>query len=467
MRTATSAVAVPGDGGTDVCRLTIDGPNGRADLAVPVSTPVSALMPVLVRRVVADPDGRGGPWVLQRLGEDPLDPDGTPETLGLRHGDVLHLRPSDGPMAALDFDDVSDGVAEAIGRRPDRWRPELTRRLLLGLSCLVLAVLAAEVLGAGPGMFTAACCGVIAIGLATGCVVASLVGDRGSALVTGLGGCGFAALAGLTAGRGTHGGFAPGASGLLLAATCTGVLAAILLLIGRLPLAVPGTVLVTAAATGIGSCLSALLGWDAVRSATVVALVMFVLGQVGPRLVLRMARLRAPQLPRNAEELQQDIEPEPEERVVPRVTAANAYLNTLAVSSALVYAVAFCLLARQPQWIGWVLTVVFCGAVLLRARRLTGTWQRIPTAVAGTLGLGVVLLLRTTEAGPLARGMTLLGLLAVVALLLIGAAWMPVNRPLPLWGHIGDVLETVTAIALLPLALQLLHVYAYFRSLAG
>jgi hypothetical protein len=35
------------------------------------------------------------------------------------------------------------------------------------------------------------------------------------------------------------------------------------------------------------------------------------------------------------------------------------------------------------------------------------------------------------------------------------------------WGHLGDLLEIVTAIAVLPLLLQVLHAYAYFRGLAG
>lgn len=59
MTTAASAVSVPHDGGTEVCRITIQGPIGRADLAVPASTPLSVLMPVLLRHVTDDPEERG------------------------------------------------------------------------------------------------------------------------------------------------------------------------------------------------------------------------------------------------------------------------------------------------------------------------------------------------------------------------------------------------------------------------
>ncbi|MBC3841035.1 hypothetical protein GXW82_14370 [Streptacidiphilus sp. 4-A2] len=104
------------------------------------------------------------------------------------------------------------------------------------------------------------------------------------------------------------------------------------------------------------------------QAVATVAVALFVLGHFGPRLTLRTARLRVPQLPHNAEELQQDIEPEPQARVERRVTAANALLNTLSVSSALVYAVGFWFMAHQSGWIGWVLPAAFAAAVLLRAR---------------------------------------------------------------------------------------------------
>ncbi|MGW4995457.1 type VII secretion integral membrane protein EccD [Streptomyces mirabilis] len=468
MTTSSPAVSVPENGGTQVCRITIDAPTGRFDLAVPVSTPVAVLMPVLLRHVRDDADDRGTPLLLQRLGEDPLDLDGTPEGLRLLDGDVLYLRKADAPMPGLQFDDLCDGVAQAIAERGDRWRPELTRQLLLALSCLVLAALATYLLGAGSTALTAVYCGVTAVVLIVGCVLAPRrAATEGSVLVAGLGGYGFAALAGLTAGRLADAGGAPGLHAVLLAGACAGVPAALLLVIGRLPVAVSGIMLVTAAVAELEGCLSALLGWDAVRSATVAAVVLFALGQFGPRLALRIARLRVPQLPRNANELQQDIEPEPAERVTRRVAIANACLNVLAVSSALAYAEVFWLLAHDPQWIGWVLTVVFSGAVLLRARDFSGTWQRIPTAVVGTLGLVLVLTVRTASAGQVPRSAVLIVLLVAVALMLIGAWRLPTSRLLPMWGQTGDTLQMITAMALLPLTLQVLHVYGYIRSLNG
>ena len=465
MSTSAPAVALPG---TEVCRLTVVGPTGRADLAVPVSTPLSGLMPVLLRHVGQQPGERGTPWVLQRLGEEPLDPDGTPETHGLRYGDVLYLRPADAALPALHFDDIADGVAHVISSRPGRWRPESTRLLALTLSGLTLVALAVALLGAGPGALTAASAGVIAVVLGAGCaLVGRTGGDTAAIAVTGLGSLAYGGLAGLTFRAGPHGGYAPGLPGVLVAAGCVAALACALLALHPLPTTVAGTALLTAVAAAIGAGLMHAADWHGAQAVAVVAVALFVLGHFGPRLALRAARLRVPLLPHNAEELQQDIDPEPLERVERRVTAADAYLNTLSLGSGLVYAAGFWYLAHEHGWIGWVLPLVFCGAVLLRSRGLTGTLQRLPMVLAGAFGLAVLLLVRVAPAGAGDRAVVLAVLLASAALLVLAALRLPTSRLLPVWGHGGDMLEMISTIALLPLLLQALHVYASMRSLAG
>jgi type VII secretion integral membrane protein EccD len=237
-----------------------------------------------------------------------------------------------------------------------------------------------------------------------------------------------------------------------------------MLLTRRLPLAVSVTMLATALVAGAAGCLAVLFHRDAVKTASVTAVAMYVIGHFGPRLTLRLARLRVPQLPRDAGELQQEINPVSEASVTRRVTAANACLTALALASALAYAAAFWLLAHDRQWIGWVLTLVLSVAVLMRARDLNAAWQRIPTAVVGTLGLALVLIVRVDPASRLAWAGIACVLLAAVGLLLIGAWRLPTGRLLPVWGQLGDTLQMITAIALLPLTLQVLHVYGYVRS---
>ncbi|MEU2336362.1 type VII secretion integral membrane protein EccD [Streptomyces sp. NPDC013172] len=501
---ADLAGALPSGRATEVCRLTVEAPAGRADLAVPVDTPVSALLPVLLRQAVG-PDLQGRPWVLQRLGTAPLDAEATPESAGLLDGDVLHLRPADAALPAVHFDDVSDGVAHTVGAGSGRWRPGLTRDLGLALSCLALAALAATLLQAGPGPLTAAAAGAVALVLAAGCAVAARTvaarartggaqaggapagrahagraqaaghgqaghgeGDRGGVLVAGIGAFGFAALAGAALREGPSGGFAPGPTGVLLAAGYVVALAGALLALGALPLVVPGTVLLTAVAAATGAALAETTGLHGVQAAALVAVGLFVLGHLAPRLALRTARLRVPQLPHDAEELQLDIEPESGETVAHRVAVATACLDAISISSALVWAVALWLLAdREHGWAGWLLPLSLSLAVLLRARGTNGTLQRVPAVLAGAYGLGLVLIVRVAPTGPGGRAAVLAVLLAAALLLLVGAQRLPRARLLPVWGHLGDLLETVTAVALLPLLLQVLDAYGYFRGLAG
>jgi type VII secretion integral membrane protein EccD len=452
----------------DVCRVTVVGPAERADLALPVSLTVAALLPVLLDRVKEPAEQRGRPWVLQRLGEEPLDPDGTAESLGLRHGDVLHLRPADEPLPALHFDDLADGVAHVISARPDRWRPQATRRLALALAALALTALAAALLGFGPGAAASGGAAAAAVLLAAGCAAADRFGaNAGAVALAGVGALFFGGLSGLTFRQGPHGGFAPGQPGVLVAAAAVAVLAGALLALGPLPLAVPGTALVTALAAAAGAGLMRLAHLHGGQAVAVVAVAFFVLGHFGPRLTLRMARLRVPQLPNNAEELQQDIDPEPQQRVDARVTAANGYLDTLSLSSALTYAVGFWFMVHEAGWIGWVLPAAFAGAVLLRARGLSGILQRVPMVTAGAAGLAMLLLFRAAPHGHASRAAVVVALLAAAVALLTAAWRLPTSRLLPVWGHAGDILETASAIALLPLLLQALHAYAAIRSLAS
>ncbi|AEW92813.1 MULTISPECIES: type VII secretion integral membrane protein EccD [Streptomycetaceae] len=468
----TTALPTPGNPravSTEVCRLTIAGPAGRADLAVPVNTPVSALLPVLMRHIPTDPGRPAGTWTLQRLGEAPLGLDATPLSAGLHHGDVLYLRPADDPLPELEFDDVSDGVAHTVGSHLDRWRPELTRRLFLGLAWLALAALAAAVPAAGHGPLVPVVYGVAAIVLGACCALdPRRPADQATALITGIGSVVLAALAGLTAAHGTAGLLAPGRTDVLIGAGCALVVSAVLLSSPRLPLAVTGTALLGAALAGVTALLATACDWDAVRSTATVAVVFFLFGHMAPRASLRLARIRVPQLPRNAEELQEDIDPQPERLLRRRSTTADAILTVTSVCTGLLCVAAFALLTSATGWIGPVFTLVFSGALLLRSKSLKATWQRVPAAVGGALGLLVTVLSWTASASSAGeRCALLIGLLIGVVLLLVGAWRLPTARLLPIWGHTADILELLTALALLPLLLQLLHAYAYFRALVS
>ncbi|MEE1788689.1 EsaB/YukD family protein [Streptomyces sp. SP17BM10] len=87
-----------------VRRLTVVGPEGLLEVALPVTVPVVGLVPVLVRCLggasasasAGDGDGASAGdgdegWALRRIGGAVLRPGDTALSLGLRDGEVLHL----------------------------------------------------------------------------------------------------------------------------------------------------------------------------------------------------------------------------------------------------------------------------------------------------------------------------------------------------------------------------------------
>ena len=462
----------------DACRLTVVGPARRVDLAVPATVPLGEMLPWLLRHAL-DEDDLGEPWILQRLGEEPLDPESTPETAGLRHGDVLYLRTESAALPAAEFDDVAVGVASALSERGGMWRPSFTGRLLLGLACLALAAFVVGALAARPWWRAPAYLGFGAVELGVGCALMSRRRtDTAIRLVGGLGSCAFAALAGLSAERGLPGIIAPGREEVLVAGSCAAVVAAALL--AALPRAlragegtpgpVLGAVLATALATVAGAGLALVTHWNATRATALLAVAIFVAGGRSVRLVLRAVGLRVPYLPRDAEELQQDIDPEPADRVARRTATALAWLDSLMAASAAIFAVAFIQLLRDPRdtgWTGSALAALLAAAVLLRARGLASLWQRVCLVVSAASGLAALVLALGLAGGPVPLAAASLLLLAVAGALISAAGRPPGARLLPIWGHAADLLETATTLALVPVLLLLLHVYAYARNLTG
>jgi type VII secretion integral membrane protein EccD len=458
--------------GAETSRLTIAGPAGKADLAVPGMVTIGELLPMLARHV-ADEAGRGLPWILQRLGEAPLDPDQTAEALGLRDGDVLYLRLAEQAMPAIEFDDVAVGVASVVSGRPDRWRPDFTRRLLLGLAGLVLAAYLAGGLVIASPWPPAAYFGVAAVILAGGSVAAARLGAGGGPpLLAGLSASVFAAAAATAVhGLDDH---APHVSGaalaftagrLQLAALGAGVVAGAIWAARRQPAAPYATVVALSATSLLAATLAHAAHWDATRAVAVFAVVIFILGTRGVRAVLRAARLRVPHPPANAEELQREIDPEPGERLTRRTASAVAYLNALTFCLAVAAAGACALIGRHPDWAGSALAFLLSCSVLLRSRTVVGAWQRTPLAVAGTAGLAITVLSLAAHASPQLRLVLLLIPLVAAALLVVGAWRLPTARLLPAWGHIANQAELASAIALVPLLLQVLHVYAALHAM--
>jgi type VII secretion integral membrane protein EccD len=456
-----------GVAGMDVCRLTVQGPAKRADLAVPATMTMGGLLPVLLLHVVSEED-RARPWVLQRLGEGPLDADGTAESLDLREGETLYLRPAVAAMPVAEYDDVAVGVAASVEARTDGVSAAVIRRILLFGACLGLAGFAAACFMASPGWVPAVALGAAAAVLVAGCVVLTRgLHDTIAGTVAGLYGCAFVALVALTNTRQAKGTLDLGPKGVLLAAAFAVLAAAVVLAAAAVPFMLFGAVLVTGAAILVSGWLTLAFHWPAAHAVALVAVVMFIAGGREVRIVLRAARLRVPLLPRTAEELQEGIDPEPAEGLAHRVDSALGYLDSLVFSSSVVFAVACAFLARGGQWADWALGPLLSAAVLLRGRSMGGAWKRAALSLSGIIGILFALITPVHDAGMTAMAILLAVLFAAALVLLAGARPLPDRRHPPIWAHLADRLEMLTALTLVPLLLQVLHVYAYFRALVS
>jgi type VII secretion integral membrane protein EccD len=462
--TGLSAPRLAAAVGIEQCRLTVRTAQRDIDLTVPSSATLGELVDLILRGLALE--GPQRKCVLQRLGGPPLDPGETPESLGLLHGDVLYLNPAESPVPEAVFDDVSVGVARVVAERGDFWRPVYSRLLLLGAACAVLAGFALGAAGTRPQslvpVWFAASAGALTLAAA---LAPRLLRDPVLGTVCGVAGCAFGVLTALDLDRQGHPFPAADRRTLILVAAGVLIPAVVSALVGRLPLTFFGAILGQALLALVGGALAEELHLDAARAAAVLAVVLIGATSSAMRSVLRVARLQVPLLPHTAEELQSELEPEPGKAVTRRTTLAVSLANALYISCGAAYLSAAGLLAFHRGWFAWTLALLMSLAVLLRSRTVLLGWQRLPLAVAGTVGLCLAADSRLAGAGPSAHGAVLVGMILAAAALLAGSRLLPGRRLRPVWGQLGDIAELWTAVALLPLLFQVLNVYSYFRGL--
>lgn len=465
----------------ELCRITVFGPAGRADLAVPVSIPVAGLLPVLLKHttdpnehVVAGVEVTGErSWVLQRLGEPPLDPEGTPESLEWLEGETFYVRPAANPLPELAFDDVSDGMATALGRQNDRWKPEFSRWLFLTLAGGTAAVLAALAAGAGTTLSSALTAAVLGLLLAGASVpVSRKIDDQPLALVFAVAGLGLLALAAAVAvdGVGAALDLAPGsvaAGGLTLAVVSIALAGASALWAPKLPVVPLGVLLGSGLAAFL--TLRAYLDLDLLpETAAGVSSVIALAVLVGvPKLVIRMARLRGPQLPRTAEELQTDIDPLAAEQIVERTKNADRYLTVFTVTAVLVIAAGYRVLFEAVGWAPTTLGVLIAISALVRSGGFLNAWQRIALVAAGVAGCVELLAAFGTQLSFGWRVAVIVTVLVVFIALVLAVLRPSTRRLVPIWVQRAHRIESVVAAATIPVLLQILGVYAWARGLAG
>lgn len=459
------------------CRLTVRAPSVTVDLAVPADVPVADLLPTLLRYVGQEAEEAGldhAGWVLQRLGDAPLDEETTLAGAGLSDGAVLYLRPHTDALPEARLDDLVDGIADTAGRRLHTWHPGAARGLLVATS--VATVVAALVLVFWPGVSgsassRAACAAVAGLLLLAGAGSASrAVGDRLSATALALLVAPCLALAGwvLPGGDVTGPDATQVVGARLLAAGAAGAGGAVIALAAT---AVGAPALLATAVVSVGTAIAgALMGYTGLgapaATALVAAVVALAAGTVAP-FAFKLAGMRMPALPSTAGELQQGIDPYSGDEVAERTELAGRWVAALFAATGIIAGAALTVLAEHPDLPEVLTALVLSLLLLLHSRGLVHIGQRLTLAVPGIWGLLLLARAWAVDSGSDGRLVVFAVLLAAAAGLVTASWTVPGRRVLPYWGRTAELAHTLFAVALLPLTLWVAGLFGWLRGLFG
>ncbi|MDI2027558.1 type VII secretion integral membrane protein EccD [Saccharopolyspora sp. TS4A08] len=456
-----------------MCRLTIQGPSSRVELAVPAHIPLADLLPTFLDHLGGGLGNAGlehDGWVLQRLGEPALQEDLGTAALGLYDGDILHLRPRNDQLPPADFDDLADGVATGIrNQRKDLWRPESTRRAFLALLGASLALGLVLLPSIGAGQWVAITAGSVALVLLGAAALSSrALGDRAASELLFSGSAAFAAAAGWALPMIGRPVIAMStqlvAPCLTAAAVCTSVIVLGRFLVGG---GFGAGYLAAMLATGLTALVGLLNTFDMLSAGGAAAVVLAVTLLVGtrvPRIAAWLAGLKVPPLPTSAEQFQEGIDPEPGRELMDRTAEADFNLTALCAGLGVVIAGCLGILAFTPGWASPTLAAIASFLLLLHSREFASSRQRVAVMVPGFLGLAAVITALCLVI-PGAWRIAVIGALIVLSgLLLAGARSLPGRRMLPHWGRAGDWAHMTLAIAIVPMTLAALNLYAVVRA---
>lgn len=446
----------------DLARVTVVSANRRIDLALPGSSTLGELLPGIVQFAGHE----AGPaaeavqtWVVQRLGEDPLDANRRVSQLSIRDGDTLHLLRRAQSMPEAAFDDVVDAVATATKTRAN-WRPVHSQRLALGAIVGILVGVPLLLLRIDPSALTAAAS--LAVASMAGLAAILLARAAGKPAVAGALAWSAIAVAGLA---GWH--LLPGGAPLptLLTASLVLLFAAVMAVGTYLQIYRYATVCFAALLVLVVSLVAALLPGRIVEVFAVGLVVILGATPLLPGLSLRMARVAMPNLPSDPSLLASDDQ-QIQSDIIARAVAADRLLATLLSATATAVAVCAIPLIRTPSI--WAPLVVLAAglALLLRSRAFVGFAQRMSQLLGG-LALCVLVAFRAaTEAEGTIR--LLIGVAVVVvavAILAWYAAALYNKIVAPTWGRVGDIVEWLALLAMVPLLFAVLDLYSRARGL--
>ncbi len=447
-RTAASGTAVA------LSRVTLVGERRRIDLVLPAREPVGLLLPEILRllddRVGERPELRH----LVTTDGSALDHDSTLESAGVRDGAVLRLvRAEDAPSAPV-VHDVSDEAAEDLGGRSWRWGPG-SRRVTAGLATVGWAGVAALFARAAydPSVVAGALLAVAVVAALAGVLLGRARQQRGlvTTLLCSAGLLGMLGVSSLADGRGW--------SAALHVAALASVGVVTLVLLGWFTALGRGG-LVGAAAVGV-----TVLGWEGVvamqsgagtagqqaRVGAVLAVASVVVLGLLPRLAL-MASGLAGLDDRRASGVSVS-----RYQVSAALAAAHRGLVLATVAVAVSAALAGMWTLRAPTVWTVPLAVVTAVVMVLRARAFPLIAEVVGLLAGGALVAVRALSVWVERSGAAGPALAVLAALAVLPLAVLVV--QPAEHVRVRLRRVGDLLESVGVIALLPLLIGVFGVY--------
>ncbi|MFJ4895954.1 type VII secretion integral membrane protein EccD [Streptomyces sp. NPDC088788] len=456
-----------------LCRLTVRAPKRSIDLGVPSDVPVADLLPAVLGYGGEDVDEAGidhGGWVLQRLGGEPLDEERTLDSYEMREGETLYLRPRTEALPEVHIDDLVDGISTAMAESPFGWNATASRRLLLGLAGLALNCgLLVLTLPGGPPLLRAGCAALVGALLVAGAGSASrAVGDAGAGATLGVMVAPYLAVAGwLVPGgnlTGAHAHEVFGSRLLAGSAAAAGGAIVVLAAVAAFAAIFLGITVVAAFGAAAGT-LMLTAGLAPHQVAGITALLAVILGAFVPTLSFRMSGMRMPPLPTNAHQLQEGIQPYSPSLTAARARLADGWMSTLYGAVGTVCGCCSAVLAWYANLDAVLMSLTLSLLLLLHSRGLGNAWQRLSLTVPGALGPLLVIFFAATSSSSPQRLLMVGALLTLAAVIAIASWTVPGVRLVPYWGRGAEILHTLTAVALLPLALWVLGVYGFLRGL--
>jgi type VII secretion integral membrane protein EccD len=459
--------------GLGLARVTVVAPHSRADVALPEHVLLAELMPGLLRGAgddtdLADAGQQHGGWVLRRGDGSALDGNRTLAAQHVLDGDLLYLVPRRTEWPEPEYDDLVDAVAGEARRHTRPWSYATTRAFGLGAAAGLLGLLPVLLIALGPPWpaQTAVIGALAGLLLVAGSAFSRALADAGAGTVLGALALPYAALAGVLLAAPDTGPGGWGSAQVL--AGCAGLFAAAVLadvaVAGGTPVFVAGVVV--AAGTALATLLQ-VAGLTTAGAAAVLASVLVVGAPTVPLLALRLGKVPAPAPPTSTADLLRDDDLPPRRQVHARVLRADQLLTGIGWASALLLAGCQLLLVAARDGSSTVLAVLVAGTALLRARLYPTLRHRLPLlltglAGAGSLGLAALALPRGTVLVLLTAAGVTLAAVAVAAGLVYGR-----RRANPGLGRLGDVLEVLGVVCVVPMACAVLGLYGRMRGLAG